>query len=37
MAGTDFSDPLVSAITWAIAALLATLSLARLAWGRLPA
>jgi sulfoxide reductase heme-binding subunit YedZ len=37
LAGTDFSDPLVSAITWAIAALLATLSLARLAWGRLPA
>jgi methionine sulfoxide reductase heme-binding subunit len=37
LAGTDFSDPLVSALTWAIAALLATLSLARLAWGRLPA
>ncbi|MBJ7597288.1 MAG: hypothetical protein DLM67_00285 [Candidatus Nephthysia bennettiae] len=37
LAGTDFSDPLVSALTWAIAALLATLSVARLAWGRLPA
>jgi methionine sulfoxide reductase heme-binding subunit len=36
LAGTDFSDPAVSALTWATAAMLALLALARLAWGRLP-
>ncbi|HLQ62686.1 MAG TPA: hypothetical protein VK131_12575 [Candidatus Acidoferrales bacterium] len=37
LAGTDFSDPIVSALTWSVAAILALLSLARLLWGRLPA
>jgi DMSO/TMAO reductase YedYZ heme-binding membrane subunit len=37
LGGTDFSDPLVSALTWSVAAALATLGLARLLWGRLPA
>ena len=37
LGGTDFSDPLVSALTWSLAAVLATLGLARLLWGRLPA
>lgn len=37
LAGTDFSDPAVSAITWAAAASLGLLALARLLWGRLPA
>jgi methionine sulfoxide reductase heme-binding subunit len=37
LGGSDFDDPLVSAVTWAVAAILAVLSLARLAWGRLPA
>lgn len=37
LGGTDFSDPAVSAITWATAAALAVLGFARLAWGRLPA
>jgi methionine sulfoxide reductase heme-binding subunit len=37
LAGTDFGDPVVAAATWAVAAVLATLSLARLVWGRLPA
>lgn len=37
LGGTDFSDPLVSAITWAAAAGLAILALARVFWGRLPA
>lgn len=37
LGGTDFSDPLVSAFTWSVAAVLATLSVARLVWGRLPA
>ncbi len=37
LAGTDFSDPIVSAITWASAASLAMLALARVFWGRLPA
>ncbi len=35
--GTDFSDPIVSAITWAAGASLLMLSLARAIWGRLPA
>jgi predicted ferric reductase len=37
LSGTDFSDPVVSAITWASAASLLTLGIARLFWGRLPA
>jgi len=37
LAGSDFGDPVVSALTWSTAGLLALLSLARLAWGRLPA
>jgi methionine sulfoxide reductase heme-binding subunit len=37
LTGTDFSDPVVSAITWATAAMLLALGLARLVWGRLPA
>jgi predicted ferric reductase len=36
LSGTDFSDPLVSAITWGTAAALLTLGLARLLGGRLP-
>ncbi len=37
LSGTDFSDPIVSAITWGSAAALLTLGLARLLGGRLPA
>jgi DMSO/TMAO reductase YedYZ heme-binding membrane subunit len=37
LSGTDFSDPLVSAITWAAGAMLLFLALARAIWGRLPA
>ena len=37
LSGTDFSDPLVSAITWAAAAMLLLLASARAIWGRLPA
>jgi predicted ferric reductase len=37
LSGTDFSDPLVSAITWAAAAMLLLLGAARAIWGRLPA
>jgi hypothetical protein len=37
LSGTDFSDSLVSAITWGSAAALVTLSLARVLGGRLPA
>ncbi len=37
LSGTDFSDPIVSAITWSTAAMLLALSLARAFWGRLPA
>jgi methionine sulfoxide reductase heme-binding subunit len=37
LGGTDFSDPVVSAITWGTAAALVTLSVARLLGGRLPA
>ena len=37
LGGTDFSDPVVSAITWAAAAGLAMLAMARVLWGRLPA
>jgi predicted ferric reductase len=37
LSGTDFSDPMVSAITWAAAAMLLFLALVRAIWGRLPA
>ncbi len=37
LSGTDFSDPVVSAITWGSAAALLTLGIARLLGGRLPA
>jgi methionine sulfoxide reductase heme-binding subunit len=37
LSGTDFSDPVVSAISWAAAAMLLALGLARAVWGRLPA
>jgi len=37
LSGTDFSDPLVSAITWGSAAALLTLAIARVLGGRLPA
>lgn len=37
LTGTDFSDPIVSAITWATAAALLALAAARAFWGRLPA
>ena len=36
LGGTDFSDPLVSAVGWCVTVALATLGLARLVWGRLP-
>jgi predicted ferric reductase len=36
LSGTDFSDPIVSAITWAAAAMLLLLAVARAIWGRLP-
>ncbi len=37
LGGSDFNDPLVSALTWGVAGALAVLSLARAFWGRLPA
>ena len=37
LSGTDFSDPAVSAITWATATSLLALGMARAVWGRLPA
>jgi len=37
LAGSDFGDPAVSALTWATAGLLALLTAARVIWGRLPA
>src|SRR5467141_192571 len=37
LSGTDFSDPLVSAITWGAASMLLLLATARAIWGRLPA
>jgi sulfoxide reductase heme-binding subunit YedZ len=37
LGGTDFSDPLVSALTWGVAVVLATITAARVLWGRLPA
>ena len=37
LSGTDFSDPIVSAITWSAATMLLVLGLVRAFWGRLPA
>ena len=37
LGGTDFGDPLVSAITWGAGASLAMLAAVRVLWGRLPA
>ena len=37
LSGTDFSDPIVSAITWSTATMLLVLGAARAFWGRLPA
>jgi sulfoxide reductase heme-binding subunit YedZ len=37
LSGTDFSDPIVSAITWSAGAMLLVLALTRVVWGRLPA
>ncbi len=37
LGGTDFSDPMVSALTWSVAFVLATITAARALWGRLPA
>ncbi len=37
LGGSDFSDPVVSALTWSVAAALALLTGARMLWGRLPA
>ncbi|MDQ6691426.1 MAG: ferric reductase-like transmembrane domain-containing protein [Candidatus Dormibacteraeota bacterium] len=37
LSGTDFSSPVVSAITWSSAFALAVLSAGRVIWGRLPA
>ncbi len=36
LAGTDWGDPAISAMTWATAGFLCLLALARLIWGRLP-
>jgi predicted ferric reductase len=36
LSGTDFSDPVVSAITWAAGAMLLFLAAVRAVWGRLP-
>ena len=37
LGGSDFSDPAVSAITWAIGASMCVLVAVRMMWGRLPA
>lgn len=37
LGGSDFGDPVISALTWSTAGLLALLSAARVLWGRLPA
>lgn len=37
LAGSDFSDPAVSALTWSVAFVLGVITLARVLWGRLPA
>lgn len=37
LGGTDFSDPVISALTWSVAFMLAIVTLARVLWGRLPA
>jgi predicted ferric reductase len=36
LSGTDFSDPKISAVTWAAAMMVMLLTLARVMWGRLP-
>jgi predicted ferric reductase len=36
LGGTDFGTPVVSAVTWGVAALLAVLTIARVLFGRLP-
>ena len=36
LGGTDFAAPGLAAAAWGVAAVLATLSLVRLVWGRLP-
>jgi DMSO/TMAO reductase YedYZ heme-binding membrane subunit len=36
LGGSDFGDPVVSALTWSTAGLLALLTAARVIWGRLP-
>jgi sulfoxide reductase heme-binding subunit YedZ len=37
LGGSDLGDPVVAALTWATAGLLALLTAARIVWGRLPA
>jgi methionine sulfoxide reductase heme-binding subunit len=37
LGGTDFSSPLVSAVTWSTAFALGVMTLGRVLWGRLPA
>jgi predicted ferric reductase len=37
LGGSDFSDPVVSSLTWSTASVLALLTAARVLWGRLPA
>ena len=37
LAGSDFSDPAVSAVTWSVAFMLGVLALSRVVWGRVPA
>lgn len=36
LGGTDFGTPVVSAVTWGVAAVVAILLVARVIWGRLP-
>lgn len=36
LGGTDFSTPIVSAVTWGVAAALLVLTASRVIWGRLP-
>lgn len=36
LGGTDFSDHVISAVTWAVAMAIALLALARVLWGHLP-
>jgi DMSO/TMAO reductase YedYZ heme-binding membrane subunit len=37
LGGTDFAAPGLAAVAWGVAAILATLSLVRLVWGRITA